>query len=136
MDANTAQVVRLESVDDGGASHELSEGEKLKLARQIGEEQIGELLEEAFEAGIECVLGDGARTRRSRDSVEDTQLRHLLLAPLIAETSAKRLLQSDVLHRAILETLVHESITKAGATGRNTPADGRSSEGGTPARTS
>jgi hypothetical protein len=136
MDANTAQIVRLESLDGGGESHELSESEKLNLARQIGEERIGELLEEAFEAGIECVLGNGARTRRSRESAEDSQLRHLLLAPLIAETSAKRLLQSDVLHRAILETLVHESIHKLGATGRSNPADGPSAEGGTPSRPS
>jgi len=136
IDTETAQIVRLESVDSNGGSHELSEDEKLNLAREVGEEGVGEMLEQAFEAGIECVLGNGAHTRASRESAEEAELRHLLLAPLIADTPAKRLLQPRVLHRAILETLVHESMKGIGAKGRSNPAEGQSAEGGTSSGTS
>jgi len=136
IDTETAQIVRLESVDANGGSHELSEDEKLNLAKEVGEEGIGEMLEEAFEAGIECVLGNGTHTRASQESAEEAELRHLLLAPLIANTSAKRLLQPGVLHRAILETLVHESIKGIGTTGRSNTAEGQSAEGGTSSGTS
>jgi hypothetical protein len=135
IDAKTAQLVKLESLDASGASHELSESEKATLAKEMGEEGIGEILEEAFEAGIACVLGDSERQSKARESAEDAELRHLLLAPLIAATAAKRLLQPDVLHRAILETLVHDSMKQAGTTGENRPAGGVSGDGGAPSRT-
>jgi len=135
IDSRTAQLVKLESLDASGAGHELSEGEKLNLAKALGDEGIGEILEEAFEAGIACVLGDGDRRPKSQESAEDAELRHLLLEPLIAGTSAKRLLQPDVLHRAILETLIHDSIKQTAAARDSRPTSGVPADDGASSRT-
>jgi len=108
IDANTARIVKLESLDATGARHELSDEEKASFVRQ-GAAKLEDALEQAFEAGIDCVLGEGAQDD-GQESQEDAKLRHLLLTPLIEHSAAGRLLQAEVLHRAILETLVQHSM--------------------------
>ena len=108
IDASTGQVVKFETLDATGVRHELSDDEKASLARQ-GSEGLEEALEEAFEAGIDCVLGENGHDE-TEESEQDAQLRHLLLTPLIKESPAKRLLQRDVLGRAILGTLIQHSM--------------------------
>lgn len=109
IDANTAQVVRLESLDSTGARHELSDEEKASLVHEGGEGRLEEALEQAFEAGIDCVLGADTQDETA-ESQEDAKLRHLLLTPLIEHSPAKRLLQREVLNRAILGTLIQHSM--------------------------
>ena len=59
IDANTAQVVKLETLDESGGRRELSEEEKASLAHAVGEgADLEEFVEKAFEAGIACVLGE------------------------------------------------------------------------------
>jgi hypothetical protein len=110
MDANTAQIVKLESLDASGASHELSEDEKASLARATSKEGLEEVLEQAFEAGIACVLGGEFAEDKAKESEEDAELRHLLLKPLIEHSAAKELMKREVLNRAILETLIEHSM--------------------------
>jgi len=77
--------------------------------RQIKKVQRGNrllILEEAFEAGIACGLGEVADEDEPVESEKDANLRHLLLRPLIENSAAKRLMRREVLHRAFLKTLI------------------------------
>jgi hypothetical protein len=58
IDADTAEIVKLESVDSFGAHHDLSDEEKAKLAFDE-KDKLESLFEQTFEAGIACVLGGG-----------------------------------------------------------------------------
>src|SRR5262245_58679991 len=58
IDADTAQIVRFETVDASGGRRELSQEEKAALIKQANGGRIEEVLEQAFEAGIACALED------------------------------------------------------------------------------
>jgi hypothetical protein len=117
IDANTAQVVKCETVDASGASHEISDEEIASLAQQ-GSQKLEEALEEAFEAGIDCILGGEDGRGDTEESERDAELRRLLLKPLIEHSPAKRLLQREAVNRILLETLIQRSTKPA------TPASG------------
>ena len=89
--------------------NELSDDEKVSLAREGSGEGLEELVEQAFEAGIACVLGEEGRSQ-AEESEEDAELRHLLLTPLMEHSLAKRLLRGEVLNRALLGTLIQHSM--------------------------
>lgn len=113
IDAKTGQIVKFESLDESGVRHEVSDEEKANLARAGVGDKLEEIVEQAFEAGIACVLGGGDKAQ-TQESEEDAELRHLLLLPLIEHSMARRLMQGEVLNRAILGTLIQHSM-KAGA---------------------
>ncbi len=115
IDASTAQVVKLETLDPSGARRELSDAEKASLAQSAAEEGLEEFVEEAFEAGIACVLGDAEGRQRSHEPAEEAELRHLLLAPLIEHSPVKRLMQREALNRAILGTLLQRAVNRSSA---------------------
>lgn len=133
IDANTAQIVKLESLDASGGRHELSDEEKTSLVHTGGEGRLEEVLERAFEAGIDCVLG-GGEADSSKESEQEAKLRHLLLTPLIEHSPAKRLLQREVLNRAMLETLIQHSMKSEGAPAPAGPGSGVRPEGAASAR--
>src|SRR5262245_27225675 len=83
IDANTAQVVKLETLDASGARHELSEEEKASLAKATNGGDLREFVEKAFEAGIACVLGEDQHQQKADEPADEAELRHLLLTPLI-----------------------------------------------------
>ena len=58
IQARTGQIVKIESVDSTGAHHELSDEEKSNLAKEKSKTTLEDMLEQAFEAGMACVLGD------------------------------------------------------------------------------
>ena len=128
IDADTAQIIKLETVDgSGGRRHELSQEEKTALVAEGHQERIEQVLEQAFEAGIACALSEELgdpqteETDETDETDEDAELRHLLLAQLIERSGIKHLMQSDVLNRAIFGTLVQHSIESArSAAGRGT----------------
>jgi hypothetical protein len=132
IDANTAQIVKLESLDATGARHELSDEEKASFVHE-GAGKLEDVLEQAFEAGIDCVLGDGARDE-AEESQEDAKLRHLLLTPLLEHSAARRLLQPEVLHRAILETLVQHSMKPIPGSSQGSAPVAQEAERATPSR--
>ena len=133
IDARTAQVVKLETLDASGARHELSEEEKASLAQAGAEEGIEQFVETAFEAGIACVLGEDERQHNSTEPAEEAELRHLLLTPLIEHSPVKRLMQREALNRAILGTLLQRAMTKAPVDVENAPAAGPPSDRAAPA---
>jgi hypothetical protein len=109
INAETGQIVKLETVDSGGTRRELSEEQKARMAQEKGEDTLEALIEEAFEAGIASVLGGSAQFSPS-ESEEEEELRHLLLRPLIERSPAKHLMKFDTLTRATLGTLLRHHM--------------------------
>jgi hypothetical protein len=107
--AKTGQIVKIEGVNGSGAHHELSDEEKAGVANEIGRATLEAIFEQAFEAGLACALGDGIDEDDSLESEKETNLRHLLLRPLIENSAANRLMRRDVLSQAILKTLIHHA---------------------------
>ena len=123
IDPKTGQIVKFESLDESGTRHELSDDEKVTLAKEGVGDKLEEIVEQAFEAGIACVLG-GADKGQTEESEEDAELRHLLLTPLIEHSMAKRLMRDDVLNRAILGTLIKHSMKSGAESAADGPAVG------------
>ena len=123
IDAATAQVVKFETVDASGNSHEISDEEIANLAQQ-GSQKLEQALEEAFAAGIDCVLGGEDGQSETKESEKDAELRHLLLTPLIEHSPAKRLLQREAMNRVLLETLIQRSTKPSQPTPTGGPAAG------------
>jgi hypothetical protein len=108
LDANTGEVVRVETLDAAGSRRKVPDRQRETLARK-GRERLQAALEEAFEAGIDCVLG-GDEPPDTAESERDAAFRHVLVAPLMKRSPASRLLKRDVLDRAILGTLMQHSV--------------------------
>jgi hypothetical protein len=106
IDTKTGQIIKIEGANGTRARHELSDEEKASLAKKAGRATLEAIIEEAFEAGIACGLGEEADEDEPVESEKDANLRHLLLRPLIENSAAKRLMRRDVLSRAILKTLI------------------------------
>jgi len=109
--AKTGHIVKIESVDSTGAHHELSDEEKANLAKERSKATVETIIEQAFEAGVACVLGGTDDEDDLSESAKDADLRRLLLRPLIEDSAAKRLMQRDTLNRAILATLIQNSTS-------------------------
>jgi hypothetical protein len=102
----TGRIVRVEAVDAAGTRHELSDEERAKLAATDPETTLESIVEQAFEAGIDCVLGGVADDDEPEESGEDAELRRALLRSLIDHSTAKRLMEPEVLGRAIVGALI------------------------------
>ena len=123
IDASTAQVVKLETLDESGARHELSDEEAASLMQAGAEEGLEQFVERAFEAGIACVLGEEDSQYRSEEPAEEAELRQLLLTPLIEHSPVKRLMQREALNRAILGTLLQRAMKRVPEDAASAPAD-------------
>jgi hypothetical protein len=111
IDADSAEVVRVEGVDASGARHELSDEEKTNIIKERRDERLAELVEQAFEAGIASVLGvEEGEEETTQESPEDTEFRRQLLAPLIERSAIRRLTERAALNRAMLGTLIEHSL--------------------------
>jgi hypothetical protein len=128
INAKTGQILKIESVDGSGRRHELSEDETASLEKETGKATLEDVIEQAFEAGIACMIGDGSREDDSPESEENMDLRRLLLQPLIEESPAKRLMQRDVLSRAIVGTLISQAVHSSTPHREGGPAQQRSKE--------
>ena len=125
IETATGKIIDVRSVDDAGKSIELTTDRRAMLSEQIGEASLEDLFEQAFEAGIASVLGDdeGDADAEASESEEDIALRHQILQPMIEHSAARRLIQQEILGRAIVGTL----IRKAAARSPDTAAPSRSS---------
>jgi hypothetical protein len=109
IDAATGRVVDVRSVDEAGASTELTTDRRATLSRQSGAATLEDLFEQAFEAGIACVLGDDADSAEAEESKDDAALRQRLLRSMIENSAARRLMRNEVVGRAIVGTLIRKS---------------------------
>ena len=127
IQAKTGEIVKVESADSSGGRHELTDQDKAGLGKEAAKATLEGLVEEAFEAGIACMLGDGGRDKArepeaAEEEEEEAELRHLLLGPLIKDSPARRLMRHEVLSRAILGTVVQRAITPASPERESHPA--------------
>ena len=117
IDAATGRIVRVEGMDAAGARRELSEDEKKRLAKPEDGATLRQVVEQAFEAGVACALGDTAGEEGPPESDEDAELSRSLLQSLIKGSAAERLMQREVLGRAIVGTLIeHAAAPETAAT--------------------
>ena len=125
IQVKTGEIVKVESADSSGSRHELTDQDKAGLGKEAAKATLEGLVEEAFEAGIACMLGDAgwdkAREPEAAEE-EEAELRHLLLGPLIKDSPARRLMRHEVLSRAILGTVVQRAITPASPERESHPA--------------
>jgi hypothetical protein len=126
INAKTGQILKIESVDDRGTRHELSDDEKAILIKQAGKATLQDVIEQAFEAGIACMIGAEPGEDDSPESEENMNLRRLLLQPLIEESAVKHLMQRDVLSRAIVGTLISQAVHSRTPHRESGPAQQRS----------
>ena len=110
FDARRGEVVKFERIDPNGVRHELSETDRARLATEKNEGRLGAILEQAFEAGIACVLGGTANRDDERETEEEADLRRLLLRQLIEHSPAARFMRRDVMSRAALQTLIQADL--------------------------
>ncbi len=114
MKASTGSIVKIEvAAPDGSRRHEISASETARLAGE--RPTFASLVHDAFEAGIACVLDDGAGDEASAESEEDVDLHDALLDALIEQSAAKRLLSRETLTSAVLGTIIREASSKAAA---------------------
>jgi hypothetical protein len=57
LDAETGEILKYEAVDAAGVRRELSQNERVELAKIRGGEAVEDLIERGFEAGLACLLG-------------------------------------------------------------------------------
>jgi len=114
VDAASGRILKIEGVDAAGARHELSDEQRARLTeRQM--ETLERVIEQAFQAGIDCVLGEEAGEGEPAETNEDAELSRLLLRSLIERSGASRLMRRDALHRAAIGTLIEQIGAPAGA---------------------
>jgi len=77
----------------------------------------------AFEAGIACVIDGQGAEEETNESAEEVDLTHRLLAPLIEQSAAKRLIARDVVDQTVLDTLIEHSVASTSGAGEKTAAD-------------
>jgi hypothetical protein len=111
LDANTGQIIKLEKADSAGVRRQLSELEKLSLRSRKSWRTVEALVEQAFEAGIGCILGNEDEKDEAQDSEEsetEAEVRRTLLQPLLERGRTKTLFQRKVLGQAILATALQQ----------------------------
>ena len=113
LDADSAQIVKVETLNKRGKRRELSDEDKTKLLQERNDGRLEDVLERTFEAGIACALGDETAGVGSPETDEDAELRHLLLARLIEHSDARDILRRDALNREFLQALIQHSIHRA-----------------------
>ena len=95
-------IVKVEKIDKAGKHEELSEEE---CARLIGEDEVEEIqdaLDEAFEAAVVSVVGDGNQAEGEDEDHEEKAIRRFLISDLLIPRAARR----RILHRILLSRLL------------------------------
>jgi hypothetical protein len=115
LDAGSGKLIEVERVDGAGTRQALSEEQRALLTNSGPDAPtLQALLEQAFEAGIDCLLGCETGEADLPESPEDAQLSRWLLHSLIAQSDAARLAQPELLQRAILRTLIEQTAARSG----------------------
>jgi hypothetical protein len=112
LDTGAGRVVSIESTNASGERRELSDDERSRLSELKPGATLRDIVEQAFEAGINCALGLQAGDEEAQESEEDAELSRTLLRSLIAESAAKRLMQFEILSPAIVGTLIERAASR------------------------
>jgi hypothetical protein len=101
-------IVKVEKIDKAGNHQELSEQECGKL---IGEDEVEEIeaaLDEAFEAAVVSVIGDGDQAEQEDEDDEEKALRRFLISDLLIPRAVRR----RILHRLLLSRMLRRRFRK------------------------
>src|SRR4051794_28131670 len=71
IEAATGRIVKVEGIDAAGARRKLPEDERNRLSGTVDQATLQRLVEQAFEAGIACVLGERAGEEEPAESDDD-----------------------------------------------------------------
>ena len=105
IDAANGRVVTVERVEKGGARRALTDDDRTRLSSAHAGGSLRQLIVQAFEAGIETVLGEGDEDAPEESSA-DGELSRLLLRSLIDRSKAKKLIERESVDRAMVATLI------------------------------
>lgn len=105
VDTGSNQIVMVERVDSDGTRHPLTADDKMTLAKTPPAMPLRRLVERAFEAGVDYVLGDGGDTE-SPESKEERELSGILVQTMIKGSKANELIKGDALDRTVIDTLI------------------------------
>ena len=108
IDAGTGQITGLEKVDSSGARRQLSEQDKASLQASKSWHTLEAIVEQAFEAGIACALGNEDEKEEAQESDDEAEVRRALLLPLMERSRTMTLLQRSALGQAILATALQQ----------------------------
>ena len=86
LDTETGEILKCEAVDAAGNRRELSQNERLELARIRRGEAVEDLIEHAFEAGLACLLEGTDGPEDESETEEVASFRRALLRPLIEKS--------------------------------------------------
>jgi len=106
IDTGTGRIVTVESVDTEGVRRPLTAEDKAKLAKSQPAMPLRQLVEHAFEAGIEYVLGEEAAHDAPETKEEGEFSGKLLKTMLESSSKAKELVKGDALDRTVIDTLI------------------------------
>jgi hypothetical protein len=126
IDASTGQVAKLEKVDSAGGRRQLSEQDKASLHAEPAWPTLEALIEQAFEAGVDCVLGSEDEKDEAQESEDEAEVRRTLLLPLMERSRLTTLLQRSVLGQAILATALQQVTAPHTSAAEGSPAQPRS----------
>ena len=115
LDAGTGEIIKIESADSAGQRRELSETERLDLAKESRGAGVEALLERAFEAGIGCLLDEEDKKEDEGETEEEAGVRQILLQPLMERTFAAHAMRREVLRQAIVQTLIRDIVSSGGS---------------------
>ena len=105
VDTGSGRIVTVESVDGEGVRRPLTPEEKAKLAKASPAMPLRNLVEQAFEAGIEFVLGEDPATD-TPESKEEGELSGMLLQKMIEGSKAGELVKGNALDRTFVDALI------------------------------
>lgn len=118
VDTANARIVSVEKVDGSGDRQPLTAEEKTQLAKAHGPMPLRQLVERAFEAGIDALLGDESGADKP-ESKEDGEFSSMLLQTLIEGSKARELVKGDTLDRAMIGALIaHAAKSSTSSPGR------------------
>ena len=105
VDTGDKRIVSVERIDAEGGRHPLTSEEKAKLAKVQTAAPLRHIVERAFEAGVEYVLGSesGPETPETK---EEGELSGMLIRTMIQGSKAKELVKGDALDRTVVDSLI------------------------------
>jgi len=109
IDASTGQIAGLARIDSTGARRQLSDQDKSNLQAIKSWRTLESIVEQAFEAGVACVLGNADEKDEARELEDDAEVRRTLLLPLMERSGTMTLLHRGVLGQAILATALQQA---------------------------
>lgn len=109
VDTENGRIIMVESVDDEGLRHALTPEEKATYAKSHPAMPLRRLVEQAFEEGINFVLGDSA-VEEAAESKEEGELSGMLIQTMIEGSKAKSLVKSETIDRAVIATLIGHAV--------------------------